>query len=957
MKFQFKHQQFQADAARAVCEIFRGQQRHTANFFGGGLDNYQIGSNAPIELSDEQILSNLRGVQGYLDLPISQRLEGMNFSVEMETGVGKTYTYIKTMHELYRHYGWSKFIIVVPSVAIREGVKKSFDMTEEHFAEEYGRKIRHFVYNSKNLEAIRTFVNDSEIWAMIVNVQAFNARSKDARRMTQELDEFGSQIPMEVIAQTNPIIIIDEPQSVEGAVAKEKIPQFKPLMTLRYSATHRNLYNQVYRLDALDAYKMRLVKRIAVKGIEIHNDTSAGYIFFEAINLSGKDPTATLTFKRRGATDIKAITRKVSLGDNLYNLSNGLNEYANNFVVTEINGVENSIEFMNGLTLYAGQVVGDVTEEAFRRIQIRETIQSHLEREAQLFKRGIKVLSLFFIDEVAKYRQYDNQNDPTNGIYAKIFEEEYSAAVETFRANDDYKKYLQSIAAQDTHAGYFSVDKKNRSINSKDTDTDAYDLIMRDKERLLDLLTPVRFIFSHSALREGWDNPNVFQICALKQSSSEIRRRQEVGRGMRLCVNQNGERMDADKLYGALHDVNILTVIANESYSNFAAGLQQEIAEAVYRPSVVTPKLFIGKQIAGRVISEQQAQGILFDLFSQAYIDKKGNLTEKYFADVESGKVDFGAELEPAREALIKILSDVHEIKYKVENARADNVIAELDEQKFADKNFQELWARINRKGFYSVNFDSNALIERAASTLNQKLSDAVNYFVIESGTLNDEGTFDKEHSRTEVVELEADNSSIDLVGELIESTGLTRRDVVEILRRLEPRKFESDKFLATAAQIINDAIAAQVVDGISYTPLEERFDTKIFYAGAKGRLNVNAMKTTKNLYDHLIYDSNVERDFAKELEASDDVSIYVKLPRGFYIPTPAGRYNPDWAIVFRDKFLVIETKADTGANQLRGAEKIKIACARKYFNAIIGGGVKYDVVSSYRGLLAIVEG
>ena len=960
MKFQFKHQKFQADAASAICELFSGQSKQSENFFLSRDDEIKIGSNAPLELTDEQLLKNLRGVQSKNNLPISERLEGRNFSVEMETGVGKTYTYIKTMYEFNKNYGWSKFIIVVPSVAIREGVKKSFAMTEEHFAEEYGEKIRHFVYSSKNLSVIKSFVSDSKIWAMIVNVQAFNS-SNENRRMLQELDEFNSQIPIEVIAQINPIMIIDEPQSVEGKKARQKIPEFKPLITLRYSATHRNIFNLVYRLDALDAYQKRLVKKISVKGIEKRGGNSAGYIFFEAVNLSKKAPTATLTFKRKGANDIKKITRKISVGNNLYELSNGLDEYKNNFVVTEIDGAEYSIQFLNGTKLFVGQVIGDVDEAELRRIQIRETIQSHLERESELFGRGIKVLSLFFIDEVAKYRQYD-ENTPLAGIYAKIFEEEYISAVQNFQADTDYKNYLENISAQDTHAGYFSADKKNRAINSKEDDADAYNLIMRDKEKLLDLRTPVRFIFSHSALREGWDNPNVFQICTLKQSTSDVRRRQEVGRGMRLCVNQRGERMDEDKIGEDIHRINVLTVVANESYQTFAAGLQEEIAEAINRPKIFDREFFIGKKIGGQKIDEKLSKKIYRALILQDYLDEDDHLTEKFFTDKANGTINFGAELEPARESLIKLLSGD---EYKITNARADNVAAKLDEQKLSDKNFQTLWARISRKGFYTIDFDSEKFITTAAAELNKKLLAAESYFVIEGGTLNDDGVFNKNSSRTEKFQSAAIFPEINLVGKLVEATGLTRREVTKILRGLEPLIFEQlkinpEKFIPDAAKIINVAKAAQVAENINYTAIAAHFDIKIFHtADIKGRLNHNAIATAKNLYDYLIYDSDVEKNFAAALETADEVSVYVKLPKSFYIPTPLGRYNPDWAIVMREGeikniYFVVETKGASDDLQLRGIEKIKIACARKYFDEIAGGKVKYHVAENYHTLSEI---
>ncbi|MBQ3727428.1 MAG: DEAD/DEAH box helicase family protein [Selenomonadaceae bacterium] len=954
MKIQFKHQKFQAEAAEAVCEIFRGQGRQrVGNFFGGALDDYSVGANAAIELNDERLLKNLRGVQKKFSIPLSRQLEGKNFSVEMETGVGKTYTYIKTMYELNKNFGWSKFMIVVPSVAIREGVKKSFAMTEEHFAEEYGEKIRYFVYNSKNLSVIKSFVSDSKIWAMIVNVQAFSSRSEDARRMLQELDEFNSRVPIEVIAKINPIIIIDEPQSVEGAVAKEKLAQFKPLMTLRYSATHKNLFNQVYRLNALDAYRRRLVKKISVKGIEIHGGNSSGYIFLESINLSGKNPTATLTFKRRGASEIKRVSRKISVGDDLYKLSEELEEYRGKFIVTEIDGEAGALEFMNGLKIFVGQAVGDVDEAEFRRIQIRETIRSHLEREAELFPRGIKVLSLFFIDEVAKYRLYDEQNFPRRGPYAKIFEEEYSAAVKNFDGDDEYKKYLAGIAAADTHAGYFSVDKKNRQVNSKNSeDVDAYDLIMRDKEKLLDMRTPVRFIFSHSALREGWDNPNVFQICTLKQSSSDVRRRQEVGRGMRLCVNRDGERMDEDKLGGEIHAVNVLTVVANESYGTFAAGLQSEIAEAINLPTKVTPNFFVGRKICGREVDEDFSRKIYNQLIKKDYVDDDGRLTEKFFTETERGEISFGEQFDSERESLIQILADVGKVKYEIEDANKINVEAKLDEGKLYGENFQGLWKKIRRRGFYSVEFDSGRLIAAAGAALKKNLSAAENFFVVESGSLNDAATFDREHSRVEKFSGAPQTLTADLIGKLAEATELTRRDIAEVLKNFAPKKIDAENFVANAAKIIKEVKGAQLVDGITYTPLDEAHSIKIFFGTTKGRLNVNAVKTAKNLYDHLISDSKVEKDFAAELEVADEVSVYVKLPNGFKIPTPLGNYNPDWAVVIRDKiYFIVETKGGDDPNQLREVERGKIFCARKFFDATTDGSVKYRVKKNYADL------
>ena len=672
----------------------------------------------------------------------------------METGVGKTYTYIKTMYELNRAYGWSKFIVVVPSIAIREGVYKSFQMTQEHFAEEYGKKIRFFIYNSTQLTEIDRFASDNSINVMIINSQAFNAKGKDARRIYMKLDEFRSRRPIDIIAKTNPIVIIDEPQSVEGKQTKENLKQFNPLMTLRYSATHKSdsIYNMIYRLDAMEAYNKRLVKKIAVKGITESGSTATeSYIYLESINLSKAAPTATIQFDMKGATGIRKITRTVSEGYNLYDNSGHMEEYKQGFVVSRIDGRDDSVEFINGIKLYAGDVIGKVSEDQLRRIQIRETILSHIQRERELFYKGIKVLSLFFIDEVAKYKQYDAAGQPMNGIYAEMFEEEYKDIISNLQigmGEDDYMKYLSAIPADKTHAGYFSIDKKGRMIDSKiarkettTDDVDAYDLIMKNKELLLDRnpkKSPVRFIFSHSALREGWDNPNVFQICTLKQSSSDVRKRQEVGRGLRLCVNQDGERMDTNVLGNDVHNVNILTVIASESYDSFAKGLQNEIAEAVAdRPTAVTAELFIGKVIKDDKGNEQIVDGdtgraIHFDLIVNGYIDKKGVLTDKYYEDKANGELKVAEEVADSAASVIEIIDSIYDSRaMQPENARSNNVELEVDESKLAMPEFKALWEKINSKSVYVVDFDTEELIRKSIDLLDIKLRVSKIYFKV----------------------------------------------------------------------------------------------------------------------------------------------------------------------------------------------------------------------------------
>lgn len=1012
MKLQFKHQKFQADAAKAVVDVFAGQPYLTPTYMMDRGVGYQQSitdeedftgwRNERIvpELSDKIILEHLQKVQRANQIKPSEKLEGRyNLTIEMETGVGKTYTYIKTMYELNKHYGWSKFIVVVPSIAIREGVYKSFQVTQEHFAEEYGKKIRFFIYNSSQLTEIDGFASDSSINVMIINSQAFNAKGKDARRIYMKLDEFRSRRPIDIIAKTNPILIIDEPQSVEGAQTKERLKEFHPLLTLRYSATHKtdSIYNMVYRLDAMEAYNKCLVKRIAVKGITESGSTATdGYIYLEGINLSKADPTATIQFDFKGATGIRKKTAKVGIGFNLYDNSGNLDEYKNGFVVKFIDGRDNSVEFLNGIKIFAGDVVGKVSEEQLRRIQIRETILSHIERERQLFHKGIKVLSLFFIDEVVKYKQYDEAGNPYNGIYAEMFEEEYNDIVGNMQrefGDEDYIQYLDSISAHDTHAGYFSIDKKGKMTDSKvsdkkektSDDIDAYDLIMKNKELLLDRdpkRSPVRFIFSHSALREGWDNPNVFQICTLKQSSSEVRKRQEVGRGLRLCVNQDGERMDVNVLGNDVHTVNVLTVIASESYDSFAKGLQTELADAVVgRPVAVTADLFKGKVITDikgneQVVDRELAQAIHFDLIVNGYIDKKGILTDKYYTDKANGEIKVAEEVADSRDAIINILDSVYDSRaMQPENARDKNVELQVDPEKLAMPEFKALWQRISPKSVYVVDFDTDELVKKSIDAINQKLHVSKVFFKVETGTMEEiksrdellEGSaFSKSKSSTydSSKRIHTNNSvKYDLVGKIVSETGLTRKAVVEILVGIEKTVFDQfaynpEEFIIKASDLINDEKATAIVQHITYNVLNKHYDTDIFTEPTiKGKLGTNVMKAQRHLYDHIVYDSTNERDFASDLDTNTNIAVYVKLPDSFYIATPVGKYNPDWAIAFYEGavkhiYFVAETKGSMSSMQLRLIEESKIHCAREHFKAISNGNVVYDVVDSYQTLL-----
>ena len=1013
MKLQFKHQKFQADAAKATCDIFAGQPFLTPTYMiDKGIDaDVQMrlafehdftgwGNHKLVpELNDHIILGNLHKVQRSHQIEPSEKLEGRyNLTVEMETGVGKTYTYIKTMYEMNKRFGWSKFIVIVPSVAIREGVYKSFQITQDHFAEDYGKKIRFFIYNSAQLTEIDRFASDSSINVMIINSQAFNAKGKDARRIYMKLDEFRSRRPIDIIAKTNPILIIDEPQSVEGKQTKERLIDFNPFITLRYSATHKkdSIYNMVYRLDAMEAYNKKLVKKIAVKGISVTGSTATeSYLYLACIHLSGdKAPTASLEFDIKGASGVRKVTRRITEGYKLFENSGELEEYKNGYTVKSIDGRDNSVTFINGIKIYAGDVIGAVSEEQLRRIQIRETILSHIERERQLFYKGIKVLSLFFIDEVAKYKQYDASGSPINGIYGEVFEEEYQDITSSLQGeigDEEYIKYLSSISAAATHKGYFSIDKNKKTgkefyVDGKlergtteSSDSDAYDLIMKDKERLLDRKEPVRFIFSHSALREGWDNPNVFQICTLKQSSSEVRKRQEVGRGLRLSVNQSGERMDANLLGEDVHHINVLTVIANESYDSFAKALQSELAEAVAdRPLMVTADLFKNKVIkdqagAEQVVDHELAQTIHEGLIANGYI-KKGILTDKYYEDKKNGNIEFAEEVQDCADSILTIIDSIYDSRTMLpDNARDKNIELRLDKKKLEMEAFKKLWAQINKKSAYVVKFDTDELIEKSITALNKDLRVSKIFFKVQYGEMKDikskeellsGAAFVKESGEYRTAQVSSNsNVKYDLVGKVVSETGLTRAAAVRILQGIEKAVFDQfkdnpEEFIIKASNIVNEQKATVIIQHITYNKIEAAYDTTIFTEPTmKGRLGVNAMATKRHLYDHILYDSTNERTFAENLDTSEEVAVYVKLPSGFYITTPVGKYNPDWAIAFNDGkvkhiYFVAETKGSMSSMQLRLIEDAKIHCAREHFKAISTENVKYDVVDSYETLM-----
>jgi type III restriction enzyme len=1026
MKLQFKIQPYQTDAVDAVVDVFAGQPRRTGITYRidpGKVKPSAIPTlfenstapdsglrNAEIELSAAQLLANLHRVQKSRNLPLAPKVvdskaapDAPNLDIEMETGTGKTYVYIKTIMELSKRYGWSKFIIVVPSVAIREGVRKSFEVTAEHFQQTYGTKPRSFIYNSSRLHEVERFSSDSGVQVMIINIQAFNATGKDNRRIYDELDDFQSRKPIDVISANRPILIIDEPQKIGAPKSLEALSRFNALMVLRYSATHKVEHTKVHRLDALDAYNQKLVKKIAVRGITVKGLAgSSAYLYLDAIEVKkGQLPTARveLEVQTRGGP-IKRQLKRVTKGTRLHDLVNGIEAYKD-LVVTDINAIDDTITLSNGDVVVAGQLADrDVTEETKRRIQIREVIRAHIDKERELFSQDIKVLSLFFIDEVAKYRDYARED--TLGDYARLFEEEYAALVEEMLgeleldgATAAYKKYLRRDGARAVHQGYFSIDKRSERLVDGDVhktgdekgqskDVAAYDLILKDKERLLSFEEPVRFLFSHSALREGWDNPNVFVMGMLKKSDNTISRRQEIGRGLRLAVDQHGERMDNPV---TVHDINELTVVTDESYTDFVAGLQKEIAESLAaRPRKASVKFFVGKTIhtadGESVVEEALAQALYKYLVKNDYINDDDTVSDAYIEAKENGTL-----AEPTSDVLKPVvdfvwpLVDALYIDLPVPpDARKPKKIP-LNEANFKKKEFQELWGRINHKAVYQVEFDSAELIGKCVASLDTHLNVAAMQYVIQAGKQRDSldaddlttGTgFDVSTTSTQTETVSAGSQvKYDLLGEITEKTQLTRRTAAAILGRVNPNTFAKfrlnpEQFITEAARLINEQKATLIVEHLAYDALEGRFDTAIFTENQSAQDFAKAgEKLKKHVYDYVVTDSKVERDFVTELDTSTEVEVYAKLPRGFFIPTPVGNYNPDWAIAFTEGsvkhvYFVAETKGSLSTLQLKGVEDAKIECARKFFadvNKKFEGQVKYDVADSYSKLMELVVG
>ena len=1034
MKFNFKIQSYQTDAVESTVGIFNGQPHYDRTSYIRDLGktapkpvqmqlpmNYEYGEqidlenemgfkNENIDLTDEQLLRNIREMQTLNNIKLSNditnHLGRCSLDIEMETGTGKTYVYIKTMFELNKRYGWSKFIVVVPSIAIREGVKKSFEMTVDHFMEHYGKKARFFIYNSSNLEELDNFSSSSGINVMIINTQAFasslreDANTKEARIIYSKRDDFGSRRPIDVISANRPIVILDEPQKMGGVVTQNALKSFNPLFCLNYSATHKDHHNLVYVLDALDAYNKRLVKKIEVKGFEVKNFRGTDqYLYLENIVLSSKKPPmARLEFEIAYNKSINRETRLLGVGDNLYYISNEMEQYQG-YTISEIDPISGTVTFTNGEVILKGDIVGDISEKDMRRIQIRETIISHFKKEETLFNKGIKTLSLFFIDEVAKYRQYDEDGNEQLGIYGKMFEQEYIRVQNDYinLFETPYQQYLKGIKVADTHKGYFSIDKKTgHSVDSElkrgaefSDDISAYDLILKNKEQLLSFEEPTRFIFSHSALREGWDNPNVFQICTLKHSDNTTAKRQEVGRGMRLCVDKEGNRMDAETCGATVHSINMLTVIASESYAPFVSDLQKQIKDVLYdRPSKATMDYFLGKTVKigdqPTTIDTKQAKDIYRYLLKNDYVDDDDNVTDAYRADLANNA------LAPLPEDLIPIADGVHTLIQGVFDERVLNDMIEDGNKtkifenelndNFYKKEFQTLWRYINHKYAYTVEFDTTELIEKAIKHIDESLFVSQLQYTVSTGeqktdmeaTAVERGdAFKAAKTQTQTLQhAEICQVKYDLIGKVAEGTTLTRRTTAAILSGLNPVKLamfrhNPEEFITKVIRLIKEQKATMIVEHISYDRIDGEYESTIFTAAKHSQSLDKAFRADKHIQDYVFTDGtaemSVERRFAKDLDGAKEVCVYAKLPKGFQIPTPVGNYSPDWAIAFYEGtvkhiYFVAETKGTMESLSLRPIEKAKISCARKLFNEISTENVVYHDVDCYQSLLNIMN-
>ncbi|HMS16604.1 MAG TPA: DEAD/DEAH box helicase family protein [Planctomycetota bacterium] len=1013
MKLHFEpNLDYQLDAIEAVCDLFRGQEicrteftvTRSRDLLLPGVTDSSLGVGNRLTLLDEDLSKNLADIQLRHGLPPSGALSSGDFTVEMETGTGKTYVYLRTIFELNKRYGFTKFVIVVPSVAIKEGVAKSIQITREHFKGLYaGVPFDDFVYDSSKLGQVRNFATSPQIQIMVVTAGAINKFGDEDEAMAEESDEArrrdksknvmyrpsektGGEKPIDLVRATRPVLIIDEPQSVDGGLegrGKKALDRMNPLCTLRYSATHANKHHMVYRLDAVDAYEQRLVKQIEVAAATVEEAHNKPYVRFLGAVTKGKSVFgAKVELDVQTATGVRRNTVTVQPLDNLEQTTK--REVYRDLTIGQEIRAQKGAELMElrypggEVFLAKGQAHGDVDALAVQREKIRRTIREHLDKEMRLLPKGIKVLSLFFVDEVSRYRQYDEDGNSIRGDYAEIFEEEYRRAGRDPKYSELFKEVALARAVEEVHEGYFSIDKKK--VGSKivpmirDTrgdskaDDDTYSLIMRDKEKLLSLETPLKFIFSHSALREGWDNPNVFQICALREMDSEQQRRQTIGRGLRLCVNQNGERLRG-------FDINILTVIAMESFEPFAENLQKEIEKDTgIRFGIVEAHQFAAITVVAEdgttaPLGVEQSEALWAYLKASGHIDANGKVQDSLKAALREGYLklpDVYALQVDQITAVLKKVAGRLEIRNADERRQVRTRQAVLHSEEF-----KALWDRIKHKTTYRVEFDNEKLIESCTQTLKDAPLIAKTRLQWRKAdiAIGRSGVEATESGGAGIVVLdEGDIELPDLLTDLQDSTQLTRRTLHRILldsERLDDFKRNPQQFLQFASEAINRCKQLAVVDGIKYQRLgdEHYYAQQLFENGELTGYLKNMMSATKSVHEHIVYDSEIERTFGDQLEKNSAIKVYAKLPGWFKVPTPLGTYNPDWAVLVEQDgaerlYFVVETKSGLSLDDLRSTERAKIECGKAHFGALSVGEspAEYVVERSLSGLLSRIR-
>ena len=949
--------EYQGHAIDAVVDIFDGQPIAQSSFeisqtTGGlGLVQTEFAVGNALTLEADKLLENLRAIQERNDIEMVRELQGMDFSIEMETGTGKTYVYLRTIFELNKKYGFKKFIIVVPSIAIREGVLKSIEMMEEHFRTLYDNvPFKPFVYDSKKLEKVNAFAKDNSLQIMIINIQSFQ---REANIFNQEHERSYGYRPSDLVKAARPILIIDEPQNMEAERSAEAIRKLEAVATLRYSATHKNFYNLLYKLDPVRAYDLRLVKQIEVASIRSDDSFNDAYIkLLQTDNTNGIKAQIEIHKLKRGG-GIGASKIWVKQGDDLFVKSGEIQLYREGYIVQNIDCTPDAqyIEFNQGKFLELGQEMGGMGDDIMKA-QVFEAVAQHLKKERTLKRKGIKVLSLFFIDKVANYRVYNDDGSTGLGKIGVWFEEAFAELT----ASPLYKGLIEH-PVEKTHNGYFSQDRQGRakdtSGSTKD-DEDTYNLIMKEKERLLDQAEPLRFIYSHSALREGWDNPNVFQICTLNETRSQDKKRQEIGRGLRLPVNNKGERV---------HDehINRLTIIANESYEDFARTLQTEFEEDFgitfgKVDSIAFSKLVRPSDEEGQSIGQETSKSIWEALVANGYLTSAGEITDKFDPKDRHFELKCPEEFVELRTAVIDAIQS-RVFKNRVVNARDQHTI-KFNKHVQLSPEFEELWTRIKHRTRYRVQFDTEELIQNAVKRIDAldgikpvRLSmTRVGVDITEAGVQADR-TLEQRTRDAESVKVLPD-----LLAYLQKETELTRHTLVEILKRsgkLPEFKVNPQAFMTAVGREIGRALHDLMLKGIQYEKLSaQEWEMSRIEPESETELTrylnnlYEVQNKDKSLFDFIEFDSEVEKQFAKDLDNSENVKLFVKLPRWFTIDTPIGPYNPDWAFVTEREqrlYFVRETKSTLDSEERRTKENQKITCGKRHFEAL---EVDFDVVT-----------